>query len=104
MTDELKKTTYYVELFDFYGNLLTLHQKQIMSDYYFHNLSLSEISELRNISRPAVSDALNKAVTKLKNFEKKLKLHLILNEFKKTSNAEEKAIIVELERKIKHGI
>ena len=33
-------------LYDYYGELLTDKQKQYFKDYYFENLSLSEMSEI----------------------------------------------------------
>jgi predicted DNA-binding protein YlxM (UPF0122 family) len=61
-------------LFDVYGLLLTKLQQAMMSDYYRFNLSLKEIAEQRNITRAAVSDALNQAKRHLMMFEKNLKL------------------------------
>lgn len=104
MSDQIKKRTNYIELFDFYGELLTNHQQNIMSDYYLLNLSLSEISELRSISRNAVNDALKKAIEKLKTYEEKLGLIKLFQELKKTDDAKLKEIIVEIESKIKNGI
>ena len=60
-------------LLDLYGELLTSKQKDILEKYYFYNLSLTEISDLENISRSAVLDSLNKSVKKLEEYEEKLK-------------------------------
>ena len=38
-------------LYDFYGELLTEHQRQIYEDAIFNDLSLSEISENYGITR-----------------------------------------------------
>ena len=38
-------------LFDFYGQLLSERQRQVMELYYEENLSLGEIAEEFNISR-----------------------------------------------------
>ena len=43
-------------LYDFYGELLTEHQKQIYESYVYENLSLSEIAEEEGVSRQAVHD------------------------------------------------
>ena len=37
-------------LYDYYGNLLTSSQQNYFVEYYFNNLSLSEISENLNVS------------------------------------------------------
>ena len=41
-------------LYDFYGELLTEHQKLIYEDFVLNDLSLSEIAEDREISRQGV--------------------------------------------------
>lgn len=61
-------------LFDFYGNLLTDNQKNILNLYCNYDLSLGEISERKDISRQAVYDTIKRSENKLENFEKKLKL------------------------------
>ena len=38
-----------------YGKLLTEKQMSVLNDYYNEDLSLSEIAQNRNISRPACS-------------------------------------------------
>ena len=61
-------------LLDFYGNLLTDKQKEIMSYHYESDMSLSEISEEAGISRQAVYDIINRSEKQLKLYESKLKL------------------------------
>ena len=61
-------------LFDYYGELLTDSQKNYFIDYYFHNLTLSEIAENNNVSKNAVSKDLKLATSKLEDFDLKLKL------------------------------
>ena len=70
LLDKIDKVTI---LYDLYGELLTSKQKDILEKYYFYNLSLTEISDLENISRSAVLDSLNKSVKKLEEYETKLK-------------------------------
>ncbi len=70
LLDKIDKVTI---LYDLYGELLTSKQKDILEKYYFYNLSLTEISDLENISRSAVLDSLNKSVKKLEEYEEKLK-------------------------------
>ena len=70
LLDKIDKVTL---LYDLYGELLTSKQKDILEKYYFYNLSLTEISDLENISRSAVLDSLNKSVKKLEEYEEKLK-------------------------------
>ena len=61
-------------LIDVYGKLLTDKQYQIMTSYYFDNLTLSEIGDNFYISRQAVNDCLSQATKILKSYEDKLQL------------------------------
>ena len=79
-------------LFDYYGELLSDSQKNYFIDYYFHNLTLSEIAENNNVSKNAVSKDLKLATSKLEDFDSKLKLidkdKKIINLIKKEGNEE----------------
>ena len=59
---------------DFYGVLLTQNQSEIVCMYYDENLSLGEISSIKNISRNAVRDTIIRATKKLEDLEDKLNL------------------------------
>lgn len=65
---------YYTELFDFYGTLLTEKQQDYFKDYYFNNLSLSEIAENHGITRNAIHNQLREVKEKLEYYEKNLQL------------------------------
>lgn len=104
MKDHIELTKHYGDLLDFYGRLLTVSQRDIMSDYYLYDLSLAEISQNRQISRSAVSDTIRKAATKLENFEEKLGLAKIFAQYKAKLTDKSKIIIEEIEGKIKNGI
>ena len=43
-------------LYDFYGELLTEHQRKIYEDVVLNDMSLSEIAEEQGISRQGVHD------------------------------------------------
>lgn len=68
--DIVKKTL----LYDFYGQLLTDKQRDIMEMYYTDDLSLSEISDQIGISRQGVYDTLKRAEATLIEYESKLGL------------------------------
>ncbi len=74
-------------LYDFYGQLLSKRQKQVMELYHEENLSLSEIASEFDISRQGVHDALKNAEKALKEYENKLGL---VAKFQKTTSAVEK--------------
>jgi len=61
-------------LLDFYGNLLTDRQKEVMTLYYEDNLSLTEIAEDLSISKQGVSDILKRSEKVLYDTESKLNL------------------------------
>ncbi len=66
---------YYVELFDYYGELFTSKQKEYFIDYYFNNLTLQEIADNNGISRNAVHKNIKDILKKLDYYEEKLSLY-----------------------------
>lgn len=99
--NDVKKTIEINRLLDIYGRLLTKQQYEIMSDYYYCDLSLSEISEMRKISRTAVSDAIKTSNKKLASFEEKVGICRV---FDKNNSDETAKIIEKIEEDIKNGI
>lgn len=61
-------------LFDFYQDLLTDKQRDLLKEYYLENFSLGELSEQYQISRQSVFDTIKKAEQKLIDYENKLHL------------------------------
>lgn len=61
-------------LYDFYGELLKNHKKQIFEDYVLNDLSLSEIAAEQGISRQGVYDLVKRCSKELMEYENKLKL------------------------------
>ncbi len=61
-------------LYDFYGQLLTAKQQELLKLYHEDNYSLSEIAEEFGISRQGVHDAVKKAEKALHGYENKLGL------------------------------
>ncbi len=53
----------------FYGNLLTAHQRRILSLYCEEDLSLSEIAAEAGISRQAAHETLTRAAARLEEME-----------------------------------
>ena len=61
-------------LYDFYGELLTKHQRQIYEGIVYDNLSLGEIAQEEGISRQAVHDIVKRCDKILQSYEEKLQL------------------------------
>lgn len=61
-------------LYDFYGELLTKHQRQIYEDAVYNDLSLGEIADLYGISRQGVHDLIKRCDKTLAEYESKLHL------------------------------
>lgn len=61
-------------LYDFYGELLTKHQRQIYEDVVFNDMSLSEIAEEQGITRQGVHDLVRRCDKILAGYEEKLGL------------------------------
>ena len=62
-------------LYDFYGELLTEHQKEIYEQFVLEDLSLGEIAEEAGISRQGVHDLIKRCNKTLEGYE--AKLHLV---------------------------
>lgn len=76
-------------LFDTYGELLPDTQRDMFEQYYFDDLSLSEIAENAGITRQGVRDRIEKARRALLRYEEKLGFVKKLSEIEK---ARKKAI------------
>ena len=92
---EIEQVIKISQLYDFYSELLSDKQKQYLNDYYFNDLSLTEISENYNISKQAVSNNIKRTITELEQYEEKLNLIklnnerlFLLNELRKSTSDE----------------
>ena len=59
-------------LIDFYGDVLTVKQRDVMEQYYNDDLSLSEIAENFGITRQGVRDAIKRGEAILLDLEDKV--------------------------------
>lgn len=91
---------YLVMLYDFYGELFNDKQREYFEEYYFNNLSLSEIGEKLGVSRNAIHKVIQAVEEKLNFYEEKLKLYkknkLIHDIIKKVNDKEIKEMLEEL--------
>ena len=74
MDDKLKEIIELSVLYDFYGELLKDHNRQVFEDYILNDLSLGEIAEEKGISRQGVFDIIKRCSKQLKDYEVKLNL------------------------------
>jgi predicted DNA-binding protein YlxM (UPF0122 family) len=61
-------------LYDFYGELLTEHQRSIYEDAVYNDMSLGEIAQEYGISRQGVHDLIKRCDKILQEYEEKLQL------------------------------
>ena len=91
-------------LYDFYGELLTEHQKKIYEDAVYNDLSLSEIALEQGISRQGVHDLIKRCDKILAGYEEKLHLiHKFTNtreKVKEISNITDNMVIKQLTKEI----
>ena len=62
------------ELYDLYSGLLTEKQREYFEDYYFNNMSFSEMAEDYDVSRNAVFKQVHIVTDKLNEYESILHL------------------------------
>lgn len=96
----MESRLYLTSLYDIYGSLLTDKQQKYFENYYFDNLSLSEISENEEISRNAVHKHINDAKEKLEYYEKELRIYEKNKQIIKFSKKLDKELQKELEELI----
>lgn len=92
----MDKKIYLNNLYDYYSDLFTDKQKNYFEDYYFNDLSLSEIAENNNVSRNAVHSQIKIMESKLEYYEKILGLYEKANKIRN--------IITDLDDEIKNKI
>lgn len=61
-------------LYDFYGELLTAHQRKIYEDAVYNDMSLSEIAQEAGITRQGVHDLIRRCDKILQGYEDTLHL------------------------------
>ena len=93
MENSLEKKQRVNLLMDLYEDLLTEKQREYLDLYYHEDLSLSEISLIKNVSKNAVFDNLKKACLHLENYEEKYQKRLeIIDDLEKDIKEEHKNI------------
>lgn len=97
--DMIEKKVRISMLYDFYSQLLTEKQRDMIDLYYHQDLSLGEIAQEHNISRQAVYDTIKRTEKILSNYESKLKLCYLFDS-KKANMKKVKNKVLMLEKMI----
>lgn len=85
-------------MYDFYGELLNDHQKEIYEQVVLEDFSLSEIAQDAGISRQGVHDLVRRCQKSLEGYE--AKLHLVEKFLKIRENVQEiEQVLDEYEQK-----
>lgn len=92
----MDRKLYLNNLYDYYSSLFTDKQKSYFEDYYFRDLSLSEIADNNEVSRNAVFGQIKIVEDKLEYYEENLGLY--------KKSLEIKEIIKDLDSNIKNKI
>lgn len=74
MANVMDDRIYQGYLFDFYGELLNEHRREIYEEYVNEDLSLNEIAGERGVSRQSVFDLIKRCNEALNGYEEKLGL------------------------------
>jgi len=101
-------------LYDFYGSLLTISQRNTFELYHLNDMSLAEVGEETGTSRQAVFDLLKRTENHLTYYEEKLGLHtkfhtkfkkavLDLHENGKISEADMN-LLIKIYTEVPHGV
>lgn len=93
----LEDAIYLSILYDYYGILLTEKQRLYFEDYYFNNLTLSEMSENYGISRNAIHKNIKETSNKLLEYEEKLKLKKKSDQIRKLLEKEDSKLKEKIE-------
>jgi predicted DNA-binding protein YlxM (UPF0122 family) len=83
-------------LYDFYGEMLGDHKKQIFEDYVLNDLSLAEIADEEGISRQGVHDIVKRCTKQLKEYEAALHLVEKFQNMKKKLTAVSELLTIEV--------
>lgn len=93
----LEDAIYLSILYDYYGILLTEKQRLYFEEYYFNNLTLSEMSENYGISRNAIHKNIKETSNKLLEYEEKLKLKKKSDQIRKLLEKEDSKLKEKIE-------
>ncbi|MCR5098046.1 MAG: DNA-binding protein [Lachnospiraceae bacterium] len=70
----MEEKVYRGRLYDFYGELLSDHKREIYEAYVIDDLSMTEIADLVGLTKQGVSDQIKRCTAKMNEMEEKLHL------------------------------
>ncbi len=70
----MEEKVYRGRLYDFYGELLSDHKREIYEAYVIDDLSMTEIADLVGLTKQGVSDQIKRSTAKMNEMEAKLHL------------------------------
>ena len=73
-TDNMEKIVEQTLLYDFYGELLTAHQREVYEDVVLGDLGYSEAAQEYGVSRQGIHDLVKRVDRQLAEYEEKLHL------------------------------
>ena len=79
----MEKFLYYIELFNIYKCLFTEKKQDILDLYFNENLSLSEISNLINVSKSYIGKKKNERKKKLDYYENNIGYYKLFKKMQK---------------------
>jgi len=91
----MDRLLYLSSLYELYKGLCTEKQRLYFEDYYYNNLSLSEIAENYNISRNAIHSQIKIVESRLEEFESILDLEKKKNKILKLLDGKVEAEIID---------
>ena len=89
---KMEKIVWQGLLYDFYGELLTQHQRRVYEDVVFNDLSLSEIAKEQGVTRQGVHDLVRRCDRILEGYEEKLHLVKKFQETRRLANEIQKLL------------
>ena len=112
MENELQKKEKFAQLLLLYGKLLTENIYHRMEMFYLDDYSITEISQLEEVSRNAIFESLSHGEKQLSKYEKTLqlgkrnqKINALLDQLSKEENSTmRQTIIDEIKGELGYGI
>lgn len=89
----MKEREYILALYEIYKELLSDREKDYFENYYYEDYNLQEIADNYEVSKSYVGKYINEIESKLKKFEKALKLHDKFNRIRSIIDEEENEVL-----------